>query len=364
MRSRAVAAPAIPAPTTMASQIAGCVFILVPTMGDVSPRINAPDGRAIRSDAGPVCCPICYACGGRETRVTPMADGTAGDDGPNTISVATTRSIDLDAPRRGASTTCWARPTCRPTPIGASTPSGRSRTFPITGVPVGHFPEFVRALALVKQAAARANRRLGYPARRTRPRRSTRPAQLIAEEGRFHDQFVVDAVQGGAGTSTNMNANEVIANVALELMGRPQGDYARAASRTTTSTWRSRPTTPIRRRCGSPSSSPPRRWCARSTTSPTRSRPRRWISPTCVKMGRTQLQDAVPMTLGQEFDAFHATIKEDVARLGEVVGPVPRGQPRRDRHRHRHQRRPALRRARRRGTGAAVAASRWCWPRT
>ena len=97
--------------------------------------------------------------------------------------------------------------------------------FPITGVPIGHFPELVRALALVKQAAARANRRLGnLPAEKAEA--IERACDLIAKEGRFHDQFVVDAVQGGAGTSTNMNANEVIANVALELMGTPKGEYA------------------------------------------------------------------------------------------------------------------------------------------
>src|SRR5208337_652477 len=97
--------------------------------------------------------------------------------------------------------------------------------FPITGVPVGHFPELVRALALVKLAACRANRRLGHlPAGKAAA--IERACLLIADEGRFRDQFVVDAIQGGAGTSTNMNANEVIANVALELMGKAKGDYA------------------------------------------------------------------------------------------------------------------------------------------
>jgi aspartate ammonia-lyase len=97
--------------------------------------------------------------------------------------------------------------------------------FPITGVPVGHFPELVRALALVKLAAARANKRLGHLAA-DKAAAIDRACLMIIEEGRFHDQFVVDAIQGGAGTSTNMNANEVIANVALELMGHPRGDYA------------------------------------------------------------------------------------------------------------------------------------------
>ena len=96
--------------------------------------------------------------------------------------------------------------------------------FPITGVPVGHFPEFVRSLALVKQAAARANRRLGYLAA-DKADAIDRACILVATEPHFAESFVVDAIQGGAGTSTNMNANEVIANVALELMGHPLGHY-------------------------------------------------------------------------------------------------------------------------------------------
>ena len=97
--------------------------------------------------------------------------------------------------------------------------------FPITGVPVGHFPDLVRALALVKLAACRANKRLGHlPAGKAAA--IEKACLLIADEGRYHEQFVVDAIQGGAGTSTNMNANEVIANVALEVMGLPRGQYA------------------------------------------------------------------------------------------------------------------------------------------
>ncbi len=97
--------------------------------------------------------------------------------------------------------------------------------FPITGVPVGHFPEFVRGLALVKQAAARANKRLGY-LDATKADAIDRACIKVATEARYAESFVVDAIQGGAGTSTNMNANEVIANVALGLMGRKPGDYA------------------------------------------------------------------------------------------------------------------------------------------
>src|SRR5690349_2842286 len=94
------------------------------------------------------------------------------------------------------------------------------KNFPITGVPIGHFPELVKGLALVKLAAARANKRLGYldPVKAAAIEHA---CEMIAYEGRFHDQFVVDAVQGGAGTSTNMQANEVTATAAPEPIGKP-----------------------------------------------------------------------------------------------------------------------------------------------
>ena len=134
-----------------------------------------------------------------------MAETTIDVDPPQSVAVATTRSIELsqvatrsehdllgdtDVP----SDAYWGVHTLRAVD-----------NFPITGVPVGHFPDLVRALALVKQAAARANRRLGHLA----PAKADaidRACDLIAKDGRFHDQFVVDAVQGGAGTSTNMTA--------------------------------------------------------------------------------------------------------------------------------------------------------------
>ena len=93
--------------------------------------------------------------------------------------------------------------------------------FPISGTPIGIYPDLVHSLALVKHAAALANRDLGELD-------AERAAAIVAacEElagGALHEQFVVDVIQGGAGTSTNMNANEVIANRALELLGRPKG---------------------------------------------------------------------------------------------------------------------------------------------
>src|SRR5690242_20776000 len=96
--------------------------------------------------------------------------------------------------------------------------------FPITGIPLREFPALVEALAAVKEAAALANADLGLLDRGIADL-IVRAAQEI-RAGRHHEHFLVDMIQGGAGTSTNMNANEVIANRALELMGKPRGDYA------------------------------------------------------------------------------------------------------------------------------------------
>ena len=95
--------------------------------------------------------------------------------------------------------------------------------FPITGTPIAIYPDLIAALACIKQAAARANQELGLLD-------GERADAIVAacreiRDGRLHDQFVVDVIQGGAGTSTNMNANEVIANRALELLGHAKGDY-------------------------------------------------------------------------------------------------------------------------------------------
>jgi len=99
------------------------------------------------------------------------------------------------------------------------------RNFAVSGIPIGHHPELVTALTAVKQAAAAANRDLG----RLADADAAAIMQACADirGGALHEQFAVDVIQGGAGTSANMNANEVIANRALELLGHPRGDYAR-----------------------------------------------------------------------------------------------------------------------------------------
>ena len=188
--------------------------------------------------------------------------------------------------------------------------------FPITGVPIGHFPELVRALALVKHAAARANRRLGFLDADKAIR--IEEACALIEGGRYHDQFVVDAVQGGAGTSTNMNANEVIANVALELMARPHGDYAAMHPNDDVNMAQStNDAYPTALRLAIILATAPLVHALDELAYAFKMKAVDFGD--VIKMGRTQLQDAVPMTLGQEFDAFHATIKEDVSRIGEAA---------------------------------------------
>jgi aspartate ammonia-lyase len=189
--------------------------------------------------------------------------------------------------------------------------------FPISGVSIGHFPDLVRALALVKQAAARANHRLGQlsPAK---AEAIDRACNLIVKEGRFLDQFVVDAVQGGAGTSTNMNANEVIANIALELMGKSRGEYASLHPNDDVNMAQStNDAYPTALRLGIIFATAPLVASLQELAYAFKAKAVEFAD--VLKMGRTQLQDAVPMTLGQEFDAFHATIKEDIARIGEVA---------------------------------------------
>ncbi len=187
--------------------------------------------------------------------------------------------------------------------------------FPITGVPIGHFPHFVKALAMVKAAAARANRDLGLlPAHKAE-------AILAACDdiikGRLQEAFVVDLIQGGAGTSTNMNANEVIANLALEKLGHPKGAYAHLHPNDDVN--RSQSTNdayPTAVCVGLQFAVEPLVAAIASLKSALADKGREFAD--VLKMGRTQLQDAVPMTLGQEFDAFAVNLGEDIDRIREV----------------------------------------------
>ncbi|KQO92494.1 aspartate ammonia-lyase [Methylobacterium sp. Leaf90] len=190
--------------------------------------------------------------------------------------------------------------------------------FPITGVSVGHYPELVRALALVKQAAARSNHRLGYLPK-GKVKIIEEACTLVATDPTYAESFVVDAIQGGAGTSTNMNANEVIANVGLKLMGKAPGDYAALHPNDDVNMAQStNDAYPTALRLAVIFATQPLVKALDDLAYAFKSKAVEFAD--VLKMGRTQLQDAVPMTLGQEFDGFHATIKEDVARLTEIVG--------------------------------------------
>ena len=188
--------------------------------------------------------------------------------------------------------------------------------FPIARRPVSVYPDFVRAFACVKQAAARANHEIGA----LDEQRATLIDRACEEvrTGMLHDQFVVGVVQGGAGTSTNMNANEVITNRALELSGHAKGDYAfinpndhTNMSQSTNDTY----PTAIKIALAFSLRSLLDELQLLSDAFAAKGREFAHI----IKVGRTQLQDAVPMTLGQEFTAFAVTLREDIERLDEAV---------------------------------------------
>jgi aspartate ammonia-lyase len=187
--------------------------------------------------------------------------------------------------------------------------------FPITGVALREFPTLINALAIVKEAAALANRDLGLLSEELTDV-IVRAAQEV-RAGRHHEHFLVDMIQGGAGTSTNMNANEVIANRALELMGRRRGDYDVVHPNTHVNLSQStNDVYPTAVKLALHASIASLQQALVEVAAAFKAKGREFAG--MLKMGRTQLQDAVPMTLGQEFAAFAHTILEDVDRLGEA----------------------------------------------
>jgi aspartate ammonia-lyase len=191
--------------------------------------------------------------------------------------------------------------------------------FPISKIPISTYPNMVRALACVKQACALANNELELL-----DERKTDAIVNACEEiraGKLHSQFAVDVIQGGAGTSTNMNANEVIANRALELLGFARGEYKQIH--------------PLEHVNMSQST---------NDVYPTAIKVALYFEideliaameilriefadkaeefKDILKMGRTQLQDAVPMTLGQEFSTYAVMLEEDQQRLREAASLI------------------------------------------
>ncbi len=187
--------------------------------------------------------------------------------------------------------------------------------FPISGTAISAMPDMIRAFGFVKKACARANVQLGALDQKRANAIMGACDQLIA--GQYHDQFVVDVIQGGAGTSTNMNANEVIANLALEKLGFEKGRYDVLhpndhvnASQSTNDVY----PTAVRLAL----------WSGIDRLLGSMATLRRGFEAKAeefkdiLKIGRTQLQDAVPMTLGQEFLTYAIMIGEDEARLREA----------------------------------------------
>ncbi|GAA4499412.1 aspartate ammonia-lyase [Pseudaeromonas paramecii] len=185
--------------------------------------------------------------------------------------------------------------------------------FQISDRTINQVPAFIKGMVKTKQAAALANGELGLLPEET-VEAIVQACRLMLEQDRCLDQFPIDLFQGGAGTSVNMNVNEVLANLALELLGRPKGDYAVV-----------NPNDHVN--------------CCQSTNDayPTGFRVALYESSETViqaltsliaafdekaksfdeilKLGRTQLQDAVPMTLGQEFHAWAVTLNEEIGRI-------------------------------------------------
>jgi aspartate ammonia-lyase len=188
--------------------------------------------------------------------------------------------------------------------------------FPITGTKLSACPDLIVALACVKQAAAVANHELQLLDRE----RMNAIVYACEElrEGRLHDQFVVDVIQGGAGTSTNMNANEVIANCGLEFLEHAKGEYAHLhpiehvnLSQSTNDVY------PTAVKLAAQFSI--RRLLVSMAQLRVAFEAKAAEFADVLKMGRTQLQDAVPMTLGQEFSTYAVMLFEDEARLEEAL---------------------------------------------
>ncbi|WP_337381471.1 aspartate ammonia-lyase [Phocaeicola coprophilus] len=181
---------------------------------------------------------------------------------------------------------------------------------------LNEYPLFINGLAMTKMAAARANHELGLLTDEQFQAITQACREIL--EGRFHDQFPVDMIQGGAGTSTNMNANEVIANRALEIMGHAHGDYAFCSpndhvncSQSTNDAY------PTAIHLGMYATHLKLLPYLEDLIAAFRRKGEEFAH--IIKMGRTQLEDAVPMTLGQTFNGFASILTDEIKHLNEAA---------------------------------------------
>ncbi|HVN44675.1 MAG TPA: aspartate ammonia-lyase [Steroidobacteraceae bacterium] len=187
--------------------------------------------------------------------------------------------------------------------------------FQISGIPMNAYPEFIQGFAMVKLAAARANTRLG----------AMKPERLAAIQkaydaimaGKYRDQFLTDMYQGGAGTSANMNVNEVMANIGLELTGHKKGEYQFLEphddlnmSQSTNDSYPTAIKVAFLLRNDKLVAE------LQQLVKSFRAKGKQYLE--VVKMGRTELQDAVPMTVGQEFYAFGASLESEIQLLHDA----------------------------------------------
>ena len=188
--------------------------------------------------------------------------------------------------------------------------------FPISGTPISRHPDLVVALASVKSAAAQANNDLGLLSDEHTHAIVTACDDI--RRGELHEHFVVDVIQGGAGTSTNMNANEVIANRGLDVLGKPRGEYTHLH--------------PLEHVNHGQSTNDVYPTAVKIAIMAALTRLQTALTgllaafaakavefADTIKMGRTQLQEAVPMTLGQEFGTYAVMVGEDISRLTEAA---------------------------------------------
>ena len=187
--------------------------------------------------------------------------------------------------------------------------------FQISDITINHYPGFVEAWAIVKLAAAQANTDVG--AMKPEKLAAIERASQAVLDGKYHEQFLVDWYQGGAGTSTNMNANEVLANVALELTGHKKGEYQYVdphddlnMSQSTNDSYPTAIKVAILLRND--------KLVAELEKLAASFRIKGDAYLEMVKMGRTELQDAVPMTVGQEFHAFADSLETEIQFLKQA----------------------------------------------
>jgi aspartate ammonia-lyase len=251
-----------------------------------------------RQDAQPVQTPIA-------TAQAPAPQATTGTIDPSTVPTGPTRTErDLLGEKQIPATAYYGVQTAR-----------ALENFQISGIPINHYPGFVEAWAIVKLAAARANTSVG--AMKPEKLAAIEKAATAVRNGQYQDQFLVDWYQGGAGTSTNMNANEVLANVALELTGHSKGDYQVVEphddlnmSQSTNDSYPTAIKVALLLRNDKLVAE------LQQLEASFRAKGDQYID--IVKMGRTELQDAVPMTVGQEFHAFAASLESEIAGLREA----------------------------------------------